>query len=79
MTETRDAMLTFLKKRGEARAEELAAELGVTVSAVRQHLTGLAAEGLVSHARCEPGGGGRSTCNRLTAAAESLFRRRTAS
>jgi DeoR family suf operon transcriptional repressor len=73
MAETRDAMLTYLKKRGEARAEELAAELGITVSAVRQHLTGLAAEGLVGYRELRSGRGRPKHVYRLTAAAEALF------
>ncbi|HKG02618.1 MAG TPA: helix-turn-helix domain-containing protein, partial [Conexibacter sp.] len=43
---TRRALLIALRKRGEARAEELAEQLDVTVSAVRQHLQGLAAADL---------------------------------
>src|SRR4051812_34272314 len=73
MAETRDAMLTLLKKRGEARAEELAGELAITVSAVRQHLTGLAAQGLVAHREVRAGRGRPKHLYRLTPAAEGLF------
>src|SRR5207247_910305 len=45
----RRELLLQLKKRGEAGAEELAEELGVTASAVRQQLDLLADEGLVAH------------------------------
>ena len=38
---SRRGILMALKKRGRARAEELAEVLGITASAVRQHLTGL--------------------------------------
>src|SRR5207244_10122645 len=38
---TRRRILVALKKRGEAGAEDLAGSLGITVSAVRQHLAGL--------------------------------------
>lgn len=70
---TRRALLVTLRKRGEARAEELASELGITVSAVRQHLQGLAAADLVVH-RDERAGPGRPRRSyRLGAAAEALF------
>jgi DeoR family suf operon transcriptional repressor len=72
---TRRALLIALRKRGEARAEELAAELGVTVSAVRQHLQGLAAADLVIHREERPGPGRPRHVYRLGAAAEALFPR----
>lgn len=72
---TRRALLVALRKRGEARAEELAEQLAVTVSAVRQHLQGLAAADLVAH-REERGGPGRPRhVYRLAPAAEALFPR----
>lgn len=73
---TRRALLVALKKRGEASAEDLAADLAITVSAVRQHLTGLLADGLVAH-RAERGRPGRPRHRyHLTDAGESLFPRR---
>lgn len=72
-TSTRDAILLALKKRGEARAEELAAAVGVTVSAMRQHLTYLAADGLVGHREVRSGPGRPKHFYGLTAAAESRF------
>ncbi len=66
-------LLTALKHAGEATADELAAQLGVTVSAVRQQLEGLAADGLVAW-RPQARGRGRPThLYRLTRAAEPLF------
>ena len=62
-----------LKEAGEATAEQLAERLGVTVSAVRQQLDGLAAEGLVAW-RPQARGRGRPThLYHLTRAAEPLF------
>ena len=66
-------LITALKHAGEATADELAGSLGVTVSAVRQQLDGLAADGLVAW-RPQARGRGRPThLYRLTRAAEPLF------
>ncbi|MDW5593723.1 ArsR family transcriptional regulator [Conexibacter stalactiti] len=70
---TRRALLVTLRKRGEARAEELALELGVTVSAVRQHLQGLAAADLVVHTDERSGPGRPRRSYQLGPAAEALF------
>jgi DeoR family suf operon transcriptional repressor len=73
MSESRQQLLLALKKAGEARAENLATTLGVTVSAVRQQLDGLQAEGLVA-VREERGGRGRPKHHyRLTRDAEGFF------
>lgn len=72
---TRRALLVALRKRGEARAEELAAELDITVGAVRQHLQGLAAADLVIHREERPGPGRPRHVYRLAPAAEGLFPR----
>jgi DeoR family transcriptional regulator, suf operon transcriptional repressor len=72
---TRRELLVNLRKRGEARAEELAAELGITVGAVRQHLHGLAAADLVEHREERPGPGRPRHVYRLAPAAEGLFPR----
>ena len=64
-----------LRKHGEARAEELAEALGVTVGAVRQHLQGLAAADLVEHREERPGPGRPRHVYRLAPAAEALFPR----
>jgi DeoR family transcriptional regulator, suf operon transcriptional repressor len=70
---TRRNILITLRKRGEAGVEDLAEALGITVSAVRQHLTGLAAAGFVTH-RVVKGGPGRPRhLHRLSAGAEALF------
>lgn len=66
-------LVTALKYAGEATADELAADLGVTVSAVRQQLESLFAEGLVAR-RAEVRGRGRPAhLYQLTRAAEPLF------
>ncbi|HEX3621339.1 MAG TPA: ArsR family transcriptional regulator [Acidimicrobiales bacterium] len=73
LTSRGNELVTALKQAGESTAEELAEGLGVTVSAVRQQLDGLAAEGLVAW-RAEARGRGRPThLYRLTRAAEPLF------
>jgi len=66
-------LVTALKQAGESTADDLASSLGVTVSAVRQQLEGLAVEGLVAW-RPESRGRGRPThLYRLTRDAEPLF------
>lgn len=70
---TRRALLLAIKKRGEVRAEDLAAALAITSSAVRQHLSALVAEGLVA-VREQRGGAGRPKFfYATTPAAENLF------
>lgn len=70
---TRDGILAALKRQGEARAEDLAVSLGVTVSALRQHLVALTAEGLVGHREVRSGPGRPKHFYFLMPAAESLF------
>ena len=66
-------LVQALKQAGEATAEELAGGLGVTVSAVRQQLDALQAEGLVTF-REERGTRGRPKHHyRLTRDAEGFF------
>lgn len=76
MGRSRTALLTTLKARGEATAEQLAEELELTVGAVRQQLAPLGQEGLVAYRdqRSGPGRPRRWYC--LTPAAESLFPKR---
>jgi DeoR family suf operon transcriptional repressor len=72
----RMALLASLKSFGEATADQLAEDVGITVGAVRQQLLPLAEEGLVAHRdqRSGPGRPRRWYC--LTPAAESLFPKR---
>jgi len=73
LPETRRTILRTLKRCGEARAEELAALLEVTASAMRQHLTALEAEGLVTHHQLKGSPGRPKHVFHLTAAADGLF------
>jgi len=73
---TRQALLNALKRAGEARADDLAAELSITVSAVRQHLAGLAADGLVDHREVRKGPGRPHHLYRLSDKGDGLFPRR---
>ena len=70
---TRRAILVSLKKRGEARAEDLATDLGITASAVRQHLAGLVVNGFVGHRELKGGPGRPKHLYHLTDLAEPLF------
>ena len=70
---TRRQLLEVLKRRGEARAEELADALDVTVSAARQHLAALQTAGLVAHRELKGAPGRPKHVYHLTPAAEELF------
>ena len=76
---TRRALLDAIKRQGEARADELAAKLGITVSAVRQHLSALQADGLVEHSEVRAGPGRPHHDYRLSERGDNLFPRRYAS
>jgi DeoR family suf operon transcriptional repressor len=73
---TRRAILLGLKTRGEARADELARDLGITASAVRQHLAGLVSKGFVEHREVKGAPGRPKHVFSLTPAAEPLFPKR---
>ena len=75
---TRRALLDALKRRGEARADELAKTLGITVSAVRQHLAALHGDGLVTHSEVRAGPGRPHHKYRLSEQGDNLFPRRYA-
>ena len=72
---TRRQILESLKKRGELGADELAAQLELTTSGVRQHLVALTSDGLVAHRQVREGPGRPRHCYHLTAAADALFPR----
>ena len=75
---TRKALLDTLKRQGEARADELAETLGITVSAVRQHLAALHGDGLVTHSEVRAGPGRPHHKYRLSEQGDNLFPRRYA-
>ncbi|MCC6381593.1 MAG: ArsR family transcriptional regulator [Dehalococcoidia bacterium] len=70
---TRRRLLLTLKRRGEQRTEELAAALEISVSAVRQQMLTLSAEGLVARREVAGGRGRPKLVCRLTPAGERLF------
>jgi len=76
MSSGRRALLTAIKQSGEASAEQLAGEVGVTVGAVRQQLVSLEAEGLIAHRDERPGPGRPRRRYCLTPAAEALWPKR---
>ena len=75
MPSTRRSILFLLKKRGEAGTAELAGELGITVSGIRQHLAGLVSAGLVVPRRERHGPGRPPQRYSLAAAGDALFPR----
>ena len=72
----RRELLVTLKRLGKARAEDLAVELDVTVSAVRQVLGALEGQGLVTHTEVRRERGRPKHVFQLTDSGDSLFPRR---
>jgi DeoR family suf operon transcriptional repressor len=70
---TRRCILMTLKRLGEARADELAEALDVTVSAMRQHLSGLMGDGLVTYREVKGVVGRPKHVYALASAAEAFF------
>lgn len=54
LPEARRAVLYAVRRRGDATAEQVAQQLGITVSGARQHLTALADDGLVDSTEQKP-------------------------
>ena len=72
----RRAVLYALRRRGEASAEQLARQLGMTVSGARQHLGALARDGLVETTEMpteSPRRGRRTLLYAVTPAADHIF------
>jgi DeoR family transcriptional regulator, suf operon transcriptional repressor len=72
---TRRTLLNALKKAGEMGVEDLAVVADLTVSAVRQQLTGLQRDGLVAVGERRAGPGRPRHQYRLTPAADALYPR----
>ncbi|HUO46210.1 MAG TPA: ArsR family transcriptional regulator [Acidimicrobiia bacterium] len=72
---TKKILLNALKRSGELGVEDLAARAGLTVSAVRQQLTGLQRDGLIDVGETRGGPGRPRHLYRLTAAADALYPR----
>jgi len=75
-TGLRSSILLGLKRRHTATAKQLAADLGVSLNAVRHHLKELEAEALVQYRRKHQGVGAPAFAYQLTPAAAALFPRR---
>jgi len=75
MQATRQQIIEFLKEKGQATVEELAATVNLTPMAVRHHLNVLQAENLITSSaiRRQNGPGRPSQIYQLTAAADGLF------
>jgi DeoR family transcriptional regulator, suf operon transcriptional repressor len=73
---SRGAVLIELKRGHRLTAKELAAKLGTSLNAVRNHLKELEAEALVQYERQHHGVGAPAFAYRLSAAGEALFPRR---
>jgi DeoR family transcriptional regulator, suf operon transcriptional repressor len=72
----RRAVLYAVRRRGEATAEQVAEQLGMTVSGARQHLSALVTDGLLAASETGPRAGERGRRALLyatTPAADGLF------
>lgn len=75
LPESRRRILNHVKRGGEATAEEIAADLGVTLSGARQNLMALERDGLLEHRSARGGPGRPKHVFVLTAAGDALFPR----
>ena len=73
---TRMEVLELLRRKGKSSAETIAGDLGVTANAVRQHLTNLERDGLVSSQPERSGRGRPSLFFGLTERADAVFPKR---
>ncbi|HXY93958.1 MAG TPA: helix-turn-helix domain-containing protein [Acidimicrobiia bacterium] len=72
----RRAVLYAVRRRGEATAEQVAEQLGMTVSGARQHLTALTRDGLIDATELAtetPKCGRRALSYSATSAADAVF------
>jgi DeoR family suf operon transcriptional repressor len=72
---TRRQIIEHIKKSGALRAEDLAGIIGITVQGVRQHLTALERDGLITHHERRDGLGRPKYLYTLTSAGDALFPR----
>jgi DeoR family transcriptional regulator, suf operon transcriptional repressor len=72
---TKRALLNSLKKRGDLSVDELARTLHMTVSGVRQQLSAMQRDGLVTFDEIRSGPGRPRYVYRLTSAADGLYPR----
>jgi len=70
---TRRNLLLAIRRRGEASADDLATDSGITLSAVRQQLAVLSGDGLIEHRQVLSGPGRPRHLFRLTEQAIELF------
>ncbi|HEX6507727.1 MAG TPA: helix-turn-helix domain-containing protein [Chloroflexota bacterium] len=75
---TRRQILHHLKTRGEARTEDIATAVGITLQGTRQHLTALERDGLIAHREQRDGLGRPKYVYELTMQGDTLFPRRYA-
>ena len=75
LPESRRQIVEHVKRHGEADAESMAAPLGITPSGIRQHLTALERDGLLTHRRVRLGPGRPKHLYTLTPAGDTLFPR----
>jgi DeoR family suf operon transcriptional repressor len=75
LPESRRRILEHVKRHGEAEADAIAADLGVTLSGARQHLTALERDGLLTHHAARGGPGRPKHVFALTPAGDALFPR----
>lgn len=73
MQPTRWEITQILKRKGQAKVDELAGALGVTPMAVRLHLVVLERDGLVEKTPVREGAGRPALVYRLTEQAEEVF------
>jgi predicted ArsR family transcriptional regulator len=74
ISEARRDVLYALRRRGDARVDDIAASLGITVTGARAHLTALVEQGLVTSSQETSTGRGRPRHRfRVTDTAQQLF------
>ena len=73
MHESRERIVELLRLQGSHTVESLCAALGLSRTAVKSHLTGLRAEGLVRRGGLQPGTRRPSNVYELTPEADRLF------